>query len=69
MSVSEQIEKLNAIKAERNADKVALCLASIKQAAIGTDNLMPLVVNAVEHYCTLGEIADTLRSVYGEYQA
>ena len=65
----EQIEKLNAIKAERNADKVALCLASIKQAAIGSDNLMPLVVDAVEHYCTLGEIADTLRSVYGEYQA
>jgi methylmalonyl-CoA mutase N-terminal domain/subunit len=65
----EQIEKLNAIKAKRNPDKVTLCLASIKQAAIGTDNLMPLVVDAVEHYCTLGEIADTLRSVYGEYQA
>ena len=65
----EQIEKLNAIKAERNPEKVAHCLASIKQAAIGTDNLMPLVVDAVEHYCTLGEIADTLRSVYGEYQA
>jgi methylmalonyl-CoA mutase N-terminal domain/subunit len=65
----EQIEKLNAIKAHRNAAKVAVCLESIKQAAMGNDNLMPLVINAVEEYCTLGEIADTLRSVFGEYQA
>jgi methylmalonyl-CoA mutase N-terminal domain/subunit len=65
----EQIEKLNAIKAGRDSEKVALCLAAIKKAAMGTDNLMPTVVDAVEHYCTLGEIADTLRSVYGEYQA
>jgi methylmalonyl-CoA mutase N-terminal domain/subunit len=65
----EQIEKLNAIKAKRDAEKVSACLAAIKQAAIGTDNLMPLVIDAVEQLCTLGEIADTLRSVYGEYQA
>ena len=65
----EQIEKLNAIKATRDAEKVATCLAAIKQAAIGTDNLMPLVIDAVEQLCTLGEIADTLRTVFGEYQA
>ncbi len=65
----EQIEKLNTIKATRDAEKVRDCLAAIKQAATGTDNLMPLVIDAVEQLCTLGEIADTLRSVYGEYQA
>ena len=40
-----------------------------KQAAIDNQNLMPVVIEAVENYCTLGEISDTLRSVFGEYQA
>jgi methylmalonyl-CoA mutase N-terminal domain/subunit len=48
---------------------VKASLAAIKQAAMGTTNLMPIVVEAVENLCTLGEIADTLRSVYGEYQS
>lgn len=65
----DQINKLNKIKETRNQDNVNSCLMAIKQAAKGTDNLMPVVIDAVENYCTLGEIADTLRSVYGEYQA
>lgn len=65
----EQIDKLKFIKENRDADKVATCLAAIKLAATGTDNLMPKVIEAVEQHCTLGEIADTLRSVFGEYQA
>jgi methylmalonyl-CoA mutase N-terminal domain/subunit len=65
----DQINKLNKIKETRNQDNVNNCLMAIKQAAKGTDNLMPVVIDAVENYCTLGEIADTLRSVYGEYQA
>jgi methylmalonyl-CoA mutase N-terminal domain/subunit len=36
-------------------------------AAKGSDNLMPFVIDAVEHLCTLGEISDELRKVYGEY--
>ena len=65
----DQINKLNKIKETRNQDNVNSCLMAIKQAAKGTDNLIPVVIDAVENYCTLGEIADTLRSVYGEYQA
>ena len=65
----DQINKLNKIKEARNQANVDSCLMAIKQAAKGTDNLMPVVIEAVENYCTLGEIADTLRSVYGEYQA
>ena len=65
----EQIDKLKFIKENRDADKVAACLAAIKTAALGTDNLMPKVIEAVEQHCTLGEISDTLRSVFGEYQA
>jgi methylmalonyl-CoA mutase N-terminal domain/subunit len=65
----EQIDKLTKLKSSRDAQKVASSLAAIKQAALGTENLMPLVVEAVENLCTLGEISDTLRSVFGEYQA
>jgi len=65
----EQIDKLKLLKENRDADKVAACLAAIKTAALGTDNLMPKVIEAVEQHCTLGEISDTLRSVFGEYQA
>ena len=64
-----QVEKLNILKAKRDPNKVATCLAAIKAAAQGTDNLMPPVIDAVENNCTLGEIADTLRLVYGEFQA
>ncbi len=65
----EQIDKLKLIKENRDDNKVAACLAEIKKAAMGSDNLMPFVIEAVEQSCTLGEIADVLRSIYGEYQA
>jgi methylmalonyl-CoA mutase N-terminal domain/subunit len=65
----QQVDKLTILKNKRDANKVAACLAAIKDAALGTTNLMPPVVEAVENYCTLGEIADTLRTVYGEFQA
>jgi methylmalonyl-CoA mutase N-terminal domain/subunit len=65
----EQIEKIIKLKQRRNAEKVALCLASIKKAALDNENLMPPVIEAVENDCTLGEISDILRTVFGEYQA
>lgn len=63
-----QSEKLKSLRARRDNAKAAACLASIKQKAQGTENLMPAVIEAVENLCTLGEIADTLRSVWGEYK-
>jgi methylmalonyl-CoA mutase N-terminal domain/subunit len=63
-----QIEKINQLKAKRNNSKVANCLANINKTAQSTENLMPAVVEAVENYCTLGEIADELRKVFGEYR-
>ncbi|MFX8500593.1 methylmalonyl-CoA mutase family protein, partial [Acinetobacter baumannii] len=53
-----QIEKLKALKAKRDNAKINQCLESIAIAATGQTNLMPLVIEAVENYCTLGEIAD-----------
>jgi methylmalonyl-CoA mutase N-terminal domain/subunit len=63
-----QSEKLAQLRAQRNQEKVKACLAAISSTAKGTDNLMPFVIDAVENNCTLGEIADTLRLVYGEFK-
>ena len=63
-----QINKLIALKSRRNNDDVAKSLARLSEAAKGSDNLMPWVLEAVENYCTLGEISDILRSVFGEYK-
>jgi methylmalonyl-CoA mutase N-terminal domain/subunit len=62
-----QTAKLDALKQERNNEAVAEALVQLKNAAEGTDNLMPHILTAVEAYATLGEIADTLRNVFGEY--
>jgi len=64
----DQCNKLKILKAKRDNNKVAECLLQINKAANGSTNLMPLVVEAVENYCTLGEISDELRKVFGEYQ-
>jgi len=63
-----QTEKINLLKAKRNNEAVQTCMRDLEIAASGTENLMPFVLNAVENYCTLGEIADTLRKIFGEYK-
>jgi methylmalonyl-CoA mutase N-terminal domain/subunit len=63
----KQIEKIDVLKAGRDNQKVINCLLQLKIAAAGTENLMPYILNAVESYATLGEIANTLRNVFGEY--
>ncbi|MEX0636476.1 MAG: methylmalonyl-CoA mutase family protein, partial [Ferruginibacter sp.] len=63
-----QTEKLNVLRANRNQIAVADCLQKIENFALSGENLMPAVIDAVEQYCTLGEIADTLRKVFGEYR-
>jgi len=63
-----QIDQLTKLKARRNNTKVQDCLSQINQAAKGNSNLMPFVLEAVENYCTLGEISDELRKVFGEYK-
>src|SRR3569833_576293 len=62
-----QTDKLNTLKAERNNAAVREALSQLQSAAKGDENLMPFILTAVEIYATLGDIADTLRSVFGEY--
>jgi methylmalonyl-CoA mutase N-terminal domain/subunit len=61
-----QSEKLKALKARRDSNQAAASLAQIALAARTGANLMPPVIEAVENYCTLGEIADVLRKEFGE---
>jgi methylmalonyl-CoA mutase N-terminal domain/subunit len=63
-----QIEKLDSLRSRRDPAKCDSILQGLNDAAAGDDNLMPLVIEAVENNCTLGEIADTLREVYGEFK-
>jgi methylmalonyl-CoA mutase, N-terminal domain len=62
-----QSEKLAALKKKRNNEAVKSRLAALKNAANGSDNLMPFILAAVEEYATLGEISDVMREVFGEY--
>ncbi len=62
-----QVEKIKNLKNKRDNEAVKENLQLLRIAALGTENLMPLIVSSVESYATLGEIADTLRGVFGEY--
>jgi len=66
---TRQVERLRKLKAERNGESVKTALAALDRGARGDDNLMPLIMEAVRGYATLGEICDVLRGVFGEYQA
>ena len=63
----QQVDRLKLFKQNRDQAKVDACLALIQTKAMTTENLMPFVIDAVEHHCTLGEIAHALRTIWGEY--
>ncbi len=62
-----QAQRLHELRARRDATRANTCLANIREAALNGNNLMPVVIEAVEALCTLGEISDVLRGVWGEY--
>jgi methylmalonyl-CoA mutase N-terminal domain/subunit len=63
-----QSAKLDALRAQRDHARVDRLLQELSDRAVSGENLMPAVIEAVENKCTLGEIADTLREVFGEYK-
>jgi len=63
-----QEARLKELKNTRDQSAVQKALAELKTAAEGTDNLMPPILKAVTALATLGEICDTLRGVWGEYE-
>ncbi len=64
----QQIEKLKKLKAKRDNAKAEEKLKAMEQAAGTDENLMPYLIDAVEHYATLGEIAEAMRKVFGEHE-
>ena len=61
-----QIARIQAVKARRDEAEAQAALAALESAARGTENTMPRILACVEALCTLGEISDTLRAVFGE---
>jgi len=63
-----QIEKLKQLKATRDASKVSELLTILEKESKSENNLMPIIVECVDNYLTLGEICGVLRKTWGEYQ-
>jgi methylmalonyl-CoA mutase N-terminal domain/subunit len=61
-------ERLKALRARRDGKKVEVALTRVEAAARGESNVMPPILESVEAYATLGEIADRMRTVFGKYQ-
>jgi methylmalonyl-CoA mutase, N-terminal domain len=64
----KQVERLRAFRDKRDQSLCKSALVRVKDAARSGENLVPAVIEAVENTCTLGEISDQLRSVFGEHQ-
>jgi methylmalonyl-CoA mutase N-terminal domain/subunit len=65
----KQKEQLNQVKTTRDHSKVEKALENLKKGAEQDANIMPLIVEAVQYYASIGEICDILREVFGEYKA
>jgi methylmalonyl-CoA mutase N-terminal domain/subunit len=68
-SVGErQRQRLGELRSQRDGARVQALLANLETAAVGTENLIPILIECVENEVTLGEICHVLRGVWGEYQ-
>ncbi|WP_425589802.1 acyl-CoA mutase large subunit family protein [Fictibacillus fluitans] len=63
----KQKEKLTKLRNTRDQNRASARLEALRQGAKGTENLMPLIVDCVRDYCTIGEICGILREEFGEY--
>jgi methylmalonyl-CoA mutase N-terminal domain/subunit len=64
----QQIERLQALRERRDSEKVQNLLTRLRETAQGEGNLLPIILECVEAYVTLGEICGVLREVFGEYR-
>ena len=65
---AEQVARVQEVRAGRDQARVDQALAALRDAAIGTENLLPHMREALRHYATVGEVAHTLRGVFGVYR-
>ena len=64
----KQVERLKRLRSERDNEKVSRLLDEVRQVASSEDNIMPVLIEAVKAYATVGEISDAMRDVFGEYK-
>jgi methylmalonyl-CoA mutase N-terminal domain/subunit len=64
-----QIERTRRVRADRDQQAAAAALERVRDAARGTDNLLPPMRTALAAFCTVGEVCDALRDVFGTYRA
>ena len=64
----QQIDRLNAVRRERDNSLVKKCLDELEAVARSEENTMPATLDCVEAYCTTGEICDVFRKVFGTYR-
>ena len=64
----KQVERLRALRARRDPERWQSSLDRVRDHARSGANLMPAILEAVESYATVGEIAAAMREVFGEYQ-
>ncbi len=67
-TIRKQVESTMKVKEERDQGKTDEALIALSEAAKGTENMMPYLINAVKEYATVGEIVSTFKSVFGAYQ-
>ena len=65
-AVRKQIARVQRVRHERDEAETAAALQRLRAVAVGTDNTVPVILECVEAYATVGEIADVFRSVFGE---
>ena len=64
----EQIERVRAMRDARDAGATEAALVKLRDAAQGTENVLPRILECVEAFATVGEISNRLRTVWGEYR-
>jgi methylmalonyl-CoA mutase N-terminal domain/subunit len=67
-AAANQMAKLAAVRARRSSQAVGQALIRLREAALGGENLMEPILDAVKAYATIGEICGLLREVFGEYK-
>ena len=67
-AAGQQIERLRRVRAGRDESRVKQTLARLEEVARGEDNTVPAILECVENYCTLGEICQLFREVFGEHR-
>ena len=64
----KQVERLRKLRLDRDSEKVSRVLDEVRQVARSDENTMPVLIEAVKTYATVGEISDAMRDVFGEYR-